>query len=236
MTRHVDDAAILYEIIAGDRISDRVEELPTPLKIGVDTTFFFHRLDSDVQDVIEKAIRDLEELGLERVDAQLPEVEHLGVCRNVIAFSEASSYHEKNLRARPEDYGTGTRELLRLGLCIRATEYLAAQRARREIIRRCKSAFERFDILVCPTAAAPAPSIDDDELSNGEELRTGLLRLCGPFNALGFPALSLPCGFTPSGLPVGLQIVARPFEETLLLKVGHAYERSHSWRDRHPKL
>jgi aspartyl-tRNA(Asn)/glutamyl-tRNA(Gln) amidotransferase subunit A len=213
-----------------------LEELPTSLKIGVETTFFFDRLDSGVHDVVEKAIRDLEEIGMVRVDIQLPEVEHLAVCRNVIAFAEASSYHEKDLRERPADYGAGTRELLRLGLCIRATDYLAAQRARREIIQRFESTFQRFDILVCPTAAAPAPKIEDDELSNGEELRAGLLRLCGPFNALGFPALSLPCGFTPSGLPVGLQLVARPFDEALLLKVAHAYERSRAWRDRHPPL
>lgn len=249
MTRSVVDTAILFEIIAGhdvndpssvrrgvDRVSDRLDELPSSLAMGIDTTFFFDRIDTDVQEVVEQAIRDFEDLGLERVDVQLPEVEHLGVCRNVIAFSEATSYHEKNLRERPDDYGPSVRELLRLGLCIRATEYLAAQRARREIIQRFKNAFRSFDILICPTAAAPAPKIDDDELSNGEELRSGLLRLCGPFNALGFPALSLPCGFARSGLPVGLQIVARPFDESLLLKVGHAYEHTHSWRDRHPKL
>jgi aspartyl-tRNA(Asn)/glutamyl-tRNA(Gln) amidotransferase subunit A len=247
IARSVEDTALLFEILAGhdvkdpssahrdvERVSDRLDELPSPLKMGIDTDFFFDRLDTEVQDVVEEAVRDLERLGLERIGVSLPQVEHLGVCRNVVAFSEASSYHEKNLRERPEDYGDNVRELLHLGLCIKATEYLASQRARRKIIQMFRDAFESFDILVCPTAAAPAPKIGVNELSNGEELRSGLLRLCGPFNALGFPALSLPCGFTRSGLPIGLQIVARPFEEPLLLKVGHAYERSHSWRDEHP--
>jgi aspartyl-tRNA(Asn)/glutamyl-tRNA(Gln) amidotransferase subunit A len=249
MTRSVEDAALLFEILAGrdvkdsssvartvEKVSDRLDELPSRLRMGIDTGVFFDRLDPEVKVAVETAIRDLERLGLERVDVALPEAEHLGVCRNVIAFSEASSYHEENIRHRPEDYGENVRELLHLGMFIRATEYLAAQRARREIVRLCREAFERFDVLVCPTAVAPAPKIGENVLSNGEDLRAGLLRLCGPFNALGFPALSLPCGFARSGLPLGLQIVAKPFEEPLLLKVGYAYERSHTWRDHHPHV
>jgi aspartyl-tRNA(Asn)/glutamyl-tRNA(Gln) amidotransferase subunit A len=249
MARTVQDAAILFEILAGhdvndpssvrrdvERVSDRLNESPSSLRMGIDTKFFFDRLDPEVREVVERAFIDLQRLGLERLDVHIPEAEHLALCRNVIMFSEASSYHEKNLKERPDDYGESVRELLRLGLLVRATEYLAAQRARRTIIRAFRSVLRSFDVLVCPTSAAAAPKIGEERLSNGEELRTGLLRLCAPFNALGFPALSLPCGFTRSGLPVGLQIVARPFEEPLLLKVGHAYERVHSWHDRHPNL
>lgn len=249
MTRSVEDAALLYEVLAGhdpkdpatsrrkvEKVSDRLGELPSGLKIGLQEEYFFEDLDVEVRELVQTATRDLEGLGMERVSISVPEVQYQSTCRNVISFAEATSYHEKNLRSSPEDYGDSTRELLQLGLAILATEYLAAQRARRRIVEAFRDAMQKVDILVGPTVPATAPRIGEETLSNGEELRAGLLRLTSPFNTVGFPAISVPCGFTRFGLPVGLQLVARPFEESLLLKVAHGYEVTHPWRDRHPEF
>jgi aspartyl-tRNA(Asn)/glutamyl-tRNA(Gln) amidotransferase subunit A len=249
MTRTVADAAALYEATAGyddadptssgrevDNVSEHLDEPPASLKVGLPREYFLEGNDPEVDALFQGAVKSLETLGMAPVQVSIPEVRHQFVCRNVISFAEATSYHEPNLRERPHDYGENTRDLLRLGLTIRATEYLSAQRARRRIVEAFKKAFQSIDVLVCPSSPAPAPRIEATSLSNGEELRAGLLRLTSPFNTVGFPAISVPCGYTSSGLPASLQIVARPFEESLLLKVAHAYECAHRWGDRRPDI
>jgi aspartyl-tRNA(Asn)/glutamyl-tRNA(Gln) amidotransferase subunit A len=249
MARNVQDVAILFDVLTGydpkdptsrkrklASVSSELDEIPAELLMAVHPGYFFEDLEPQVRKLVEAAVEDLEKLGLERIEVSIPEIEHQGTCRNVITFAEAASYHEASLRERPEDYGPATRELLELGLLVRATEYLSAQRARRRIVEAFTEAFQGFDVLVSPTVPVPAPRIGEELLGNGEKLRPGLLRLPTPFNTTGFPAISVPCGFTTEGLPVGLQLAARPFHEKRLLQVAYAYEKSHPWVDRHPNL
>ena len=238
MARTVEDAAVLYEAMAGEAV-----EAPEPagarplrdLKVGLHARHFFENLAPDVEASVRSALTELESLGASMVELDVPEIELQGACRNTIAFAEASCYHEKNIRTRPQDYGEDTRELLRLGLLIPATDYLAALRARRLIFGAFRKAFEAIDILAAPSTPAAAPPIGASVLENGEELRSGLLRLAGPFNTTGFPALSLPCGFTGNGLPIGLQLVGAPRRERLLLRVARAFEMQSS-PDRSPAV
>ncbi len=247
MARSVKDVAILFDVLAAydpkdptsrkrklAPVSSDLDGIPSGLLMAVHSGYFFEDLDPQVRKLVEAAVEDLEKLGLERVEVSIPEIEQQGTCRNVITLAEAASYHEPSLRERPEEYGPATRELLELGLLVRATEYLTAQRARRRIVEAFSEAFQGFDVLVSPTVPVPAPRIGEELLTNGEKLRPGLLRLPTPFNTTGFPAISVPCGFTSEGLPVGLQLAARPFHEKRLLQVAYAYERSHRWVDRHP--
>ena len=247
MGRTVKDVAILLDVLSGHdpkdptsrkselgSVTSEIDEIPSGLLMAVHRDYFFEDLEPQVLRLVDTAVEALEGLGLERVEASIPEIEHQGTCRNVITFAEAASYHEPLLRERPEDYGPATRELLELGLLVRATEYLTAQRARRRIVEAFREAFQGFDVLVSPTVPVPAPRIGEELLTNGEKLRPGLLRLPTPFNTTGFPAISVPCGFTSEGLPVGLQLAARPFHEKRLLQVAHAYEKSHPWAGRHP--
>ncbi len=249
MARNVKDVAILFDVLAGydpkdptsrkrklASVSSELDAIPAGLLMAVHPGYFFEDLEPQVRKLVEAAVEDLEKLGLERIEVSIPEIEHQGTCRDVIIFAEAASYHEPSLRESPEDYGPATRELLELGLLVRATEYLTAQRARRRIVEAFTEAFQGFDVLVSPTVPVPAPRIGEELLANGEKLRPGLLRLPTPFNTTGFPAISVPCGFTPEGLPVGLQLAARPFHEKRLLQVAYAYEKSHPWVDRHPGL
>ena len=241
MARTVEDVAILFDVLADPSAlarlgstSEGLANLPKGLSMGIHADYFYEDLDPEVRDLVDAAVRDLEKLGLERRATSIPEVRYQGTCRDVVLYVEAASCYEASIRERPEDFGEDTRELLRLGLLIRATEYLTAQRARRRVVHAFRAAFHEFDVLVTPTVPVPAPRIGEETLSNGEGLRPGLLRLVTPFNTVGFPALSLPCGFTKAGLPVGLQLAARPFHEKQLLRVAHAYERSHPWLDRRP--
>ena len=227
MARTVEDVALLYEAMSGEPVETRETAESSPLrglKVGLHQSYFFWNLSPAVEASVRAAITALESLGASIVEIDVPEIELQGACRNTIAFAEASCYHEKNIRTRPQDYGEDTRDLLRLGLLVPATDYLAALRARRIVFREFRKAFEAIDVLAAPSTPAPAPPIGAAVLDNGEELRSGLLRLAGPFNTCGFPALSLPCGFTESGLPIGLQLAAAPRRESLLLRVARAFE------------
>jgi len=233
MARTVDDVALLYEVLTGVAAS---AEAPGQLALGIHERYFFDNLAPDVEASVRAAITELERLGMKLVEVDIPEIELQTTCRNTIAFSEASSFHEDNVLARPEDYGADTLELLRLGLLIPATDYLAATRVRRPIVRAFRKAFQKIDMLVTPATVAAAPRIGDKTLDNGEELRSGLLRLASPFNTTGFPAVSLPCGFTEDGRPIGLQLAAAPNDEKRLLELARAYEQSQDWSRRAPVI
>ena len=233
MARTVDDVALLYEALTGTATSS---DAPEPLELGIHERYFFDNLAPDVEASVRAAIEELERLGMKLVEVDIPEIELQTTCRNAITFCEASSFHEDNVRARPEDFGADTLELLRLGLLIPASDYLAATRARRLIVRAFRKAFQKIDMLVTPATVAAAPRIGDTTLDNGEELRSGLLRLASPFNTTGFPAVSLPCGFTEDGRPIGLQLAAAPNDEIRLLELARAYEQSQDWSRRAPVI
>ncbi len=234
MARTVSDVAILYTVMADLSSAEPVGGSKVASRLGLHEKYFFENIDGEVEDAVRSAIEVLVGLGMEIVELDVPEIEIQGSCRNTITFAEASSFHEENLRRRPEDYGENTLELLQLGRLVPATDYLTALRARRKIVRAFEEAFSRIDVLVAPATVAAAPGIDETRLSNGEELRAGLLRMASPFNTTGFPSLSLPCGFTSDGRPIGLQLAAGPGKEALLLQVAQAYESSQGWGRRHP--
>jgi aspartyl-tRNA(Asn)/glutamyl-tRNA(Gln) amidotransferase subunit A len=234
MARGVEDVALLFEIMAGRKIGMQEGSGSTSLsgtRVGIHERHFFENLSPEVNEKVRAAITGMEQLGAELVELDIPEIELQAACRNAIAFAEASSYHEENIKTRPEEYGEDTRELLRLGLLIPATDYIAALRARRRIVRAFRKAFHAIDVLVTPATPAPAPPIGASHLENGEELRFGLIRLVGPFNATGFPALALPCGMSRDGRPLGLQMASSPGHEAELLRVALAFQESRSSSD-----
>jgi aspartyl-tRNA(Asn)/glutamyl-tRNA(Gln) amidotransferase subunit A len=236
IARSVEDAAILYEIAAGvdpgdpttsrravEPVSETLGAGLPQLRLGVPREYFFAGNTPEVDEAVRAAIDHLTGLGLEAREVSVPEVEFQSTCRNTITFVEAASYHQGFLGRRPQDYGADVREALRIGASLRATDYLAAQRARRAIAAAFRRAFESIDVLATPTTPAAAPRLEQTSLDNGESLRPGLLRLTSPFNTVGFPAISIPCGRTAAGLPVGLQLVARPWHEATLLRVAHRF-------------
>jgi aspartyl-tRNA(Asn)/glutamyl-tRNA(Gln) amidotransferase subunit A len=234
MARTVEDVALLYAVLTGGKIGARLDSL-RGVKLGLHQRYFFEAIAPEVEASVRTAIAGMVGLGAEIVEVDVPEIEKQAQCRNTIAFAEAASYHEENIKTRPEEYGELTRELLRRGLLISATEYLAAMRSREPIVEAFRRAFEGFDVLVTPATPAPAPDIQAKSLETGEELRSGLLRLASPFNTVGFPAISVPCGFTPDGRPIGLQLAAAPGNEARLLGVARAFEESRPMAERWPQ-
>jgi Asp-tRNA(Asn)/Glu-tRNA(Gln) amidotransferase A subunit family amidase len=156
-----------------------------------------------------------------------------------ILLAEATSIHEDDLRRRPEVYGDDTRLYLEEGTQIPATVYLKAQRVRRLMMDGFRRALERCDVLLVPATPLPAPPLGQAVVQVGgsdEALFHALARICSPLDMTGLPALSVPCGQSGGGLPIGLQIVGRPFDEATVLRAGHAYEQATEWHTRRPPL
>jgi aspartyl-tRNA(Asn)/glutamyl-tRNA(Gln) amidotransferase subunit A len=156
-----------------------------------------------------------------------------------ISLAEGAAAHEGWIRTRADFYGADVRERMRQGLLVPAVAYLKAQRLRALVMRDLEQVFRGVDVLVTPTSPITAPKLDSGPGEIGAPLgalRSTLRRLTLPFNITGSPAVSVPCGFSRDGLPIGLQLVSRPFDEARLLNLAHAYEQSTPWKDRHPTL
>jgi aspartyl-tRNA(Asn)/glutamyl-tRNA(Gln) amidotransferase subunit A len=253
MARTVRDAAVLLQALAGHDPRDPASSpAPVPdylagledgvrgLRVGLPRDFFFTRVDSEVADAVRGAARALEGLGAQVEEVPLPHATQIWTAGAAILYAEATAYHEAWLRSRPEDYGPLVRARLRVGAAILGADYLKAQRARALLVAEADRLFDRLDVLLTPTTPIAAPRQDESVVrwpdGTEEDVRGATLRFTRPFNLLGFPAASVPCGFTAGGLPLGLQIVARPFAEALVLRVAGAYEAAHGWGARRPAV
>ena len=157
---------------------------------------------------------------------KVPDIDALNVAARVILLAEASAIHEPFL-SRREDFGSDVLALLDQGRLVPATDYVNAQRIRKMLVAEFHALFSEIDCLFTPTTPTTAPLIGQQQVQLGGRLmdtRLAATRLVRGINALGFPALSMPCGTSHDGLPIGLQIVGRPFEERLLLALGQALE------------
>ena len=147
-----------------------------------------------------------------------------------------SAYHQPTLRSSPERYGRGTRAFLEAGQLVAAATYLNAQRARELVRQGFRQAFSACDVILAPALPATAGEFGARKVRVNEmeeDVTSAYIRLSIPANLSGLPALSLPCGFQ-AGLPLGLQILGRPFDERTVLRVGHAYQRVTDWHRRYP--
>jgi aspartyl-tRNA(Asn)/glutamyl-tRNA(Gln) amidotransferase subunit A len=183
----------------------------------------------------------LKEEGAEVVDVELPRAT-MEMYRT-IQMPEATLAHIEQgwLSERLDAYTEITRERLQQGQHIPAIDYLQAQHQRRVFSSGMRSVMQRVDALVLPTLPIPAIPIDQagqDITIDGvtENATVALLRLTMPFNLAGLPAISFPCGFTAGGLPVGLQAVGKPFEESMVLRIAHAYQQLTDWHRREPGI
>ena len=244
LTRSAADAALVLETIAGfdpadptsgDRpVPDYVSALAQPvrgLRVGVVRREFEEHLHPEVRDAALAAVDVLRDLGLEVVDVEPPPFEHAVLALLTILFVEAASIHRPWMEERPEGYSAAVLERLRMGALIPGVDYLHAQRARRMFRDGIARVFEHVDVLVTPTS--PTAAHDFSEEVPGRDF-TPYVRRTGPFNLTGYPAISIPCGFSTDGLPLGLQIVARYFAEDVMFRVADAYQRVTDWHRRRP--
>jgi aspartyl-tRNA(Asn)/glutamyl-tRNA(Gln) amidotransferase subunit A len=150
-----------------------------------------------------------------------------------MTVSDAAAFHQKRLESSPEGFGDDVRERLKAGAAFTSTEYILARHTQSLLRHQYNRFFDDFDILLTPTTPVAAPPIDGPD---AVEQATRLTRFTAPFNITGFPALSIPCGFTEGGLPIGLQIVSRPWSEAAVLQAGYAYEQATEWHKQKPAI
>jgi len=246
IARTVYDAAALLQAIAGFDPEDKnsadrpvpdyvagLEEKLRPMRIGVPRNFFYEDLDSEVAAAVEKALDVLRNLGNNMFEVNLS----VPTDRSLQA-AEAFQLHRENIESTPQLYQPATLNRLRSGENISPEQLEAAHREQRALREEIQKAFLQFDFLVTPAVPIPAPAIDDLKI-NPALLRPReliLLRNTRPFNVWGLPAISVPCGFSRSGLPIGLQIAGPAWSEAALLRLAHAYEQATDWHKRTPEL
>jgi len=250
LTRTVADAAIALQALAGFDPADPASSRQAVsnfskgltagvkgLRLGVPREFFWDEVDPEVAGAVRKAVAVLAGLGASVREVRWPMVAEARALSFLIMGAEAFSVHERWLKERPEEYGPDVRQRLAQGATILAADYLRAQRLRREFIGSLDAVFENCDVLLIPTVPVAAPRLDESTIhwpTQTESMTAALTRFTRPFNLTGTPALSVPCGFTAGGLPIGLQIAGRAFAEATVLRVGHAYEQASGFAGRRP--
>jgi aspartyl-tRNA(Asn)/glutamyl-tRNA(Gln) amidotransferase subunit A len=246
LTRTVRDTALVMDAIAGyDRADPASVDVPVPdftaeldagvsgLTIGVPTNYYTDRVDPEVAQAVSAATALLEAQGARLREVTIPLAEYIPPTEWAIMLPEASAYHQGMLREKADLYGDDVRLYLEAGELVLATDYIKALRARTLIQQAWREMFESIDVLIAPTLPTPAFHVDNPQITwpdgSTEAATDAYVRLSAPANVTGLPALSVPCGFTTGGMPIGMQILGRPFSEPTLLTVGQAYESATDW-------
>jgi len=252
MARSVEDCALAMNAIAGYDPNDPTSmDAPVPdysrtltgeirgLRIGVPKEYFEIPIDSRVKEQFWKAMGRLGELGAVISEVSWPMFRDSMAIASTIQMSEATAYHSDLIKAHGPRIYPPVRLRLEAGFFISAIDYIQAQRARALFYHQSLRLFEKVDLLAGPTVPVTAFKIGLDKVKVGQA-NVGAISLLTqytrPFNLNGFPAITLPCGFSDDGLPIGLQLAGRPFEEEMVLRLAHAYEASTDWHLRRPRI
>ena len=252
LARNVTDVCILLQAIAG-KYPKHVAALNQPdyrklgkssmrrVRLGWPKHYFFERVDREVREAIDTARKCFQSLGAQIEEVSFPNLGDSVASGTNIAIAEATRYHESQgyYPARADEYGEDVRQRLQQGHELRATEYLRGVAAKAECVREFEAAFQKVDAILAPATAIPAPLVGQNETTIGSEtetVRSALVRLNRPANITGHPAISIPCGFTRAGLPIGLQLIGPRWVEARLLAVAFAYEQATEWHTLRPAL
>jgi aspartyl-tRNA(Asn)/glutamyl-tRNA(Gln) amidotransferase subunit A len=243
MTRTVRDAALMLQVMAGHDPRDPAsKDLPVPdylaeldsgvrnLRIGVPRPHFFEQCTAATLSAIDETIATLRGLGALIEDCELPHASDVAAAGRMIVIAEATAYHAERIRSHPDLFSPGFILATEAGSKLTAVQYVQAQRTREVITQAFTETISRFDALIMPTTPVPAGKASED-VPALTWLRS---RNTFPFNLTGSPAISLPCGFDDDGMPIGLQIVGRPFDEATVLRVANAYEQASRWHTKRP--
>ena len=251
LARTVEDAALVLNAIAGhdprdlcsanEPVPDFAARLGAGLRgvgLGVPRPYFYEQLDPEVAAAVEAAIGVLRDLGASVEELSFPSAPLGLVLFPFISRPEAASFQERLLRTRADEYGD-VRPQVELGEVVLATDYLRAQRLRTAMRQELEGLLGRVDALVTPTTRSVAHPIGRPFAEVAGQPATPFTLWVGltvPFDLTGSPAISVPCGFSTDGLPIGLQLVGRAWDEATILRIAAAYERATPWHERHPPL
>ena len=255
LTRSVRDSALVLQAIAGydpldpstvpvpvDDYSLVLERGARGLTMGIPSNYYFDLLDPEVEAAVRRAIAALEELGIASREVSVPSMQYAGALR-FSSMSDSVVTHERLIASNRDDYSPDTLYRALAGQFVLGRDYSKALKVQRLIKEEHARVLQDVDFLVTPTTPLPAPRIDADTITvDGEEQKvrgpgSGLIsRNTSPMNSTGFPAITVPCGFSEAGLPIGLQFIGRPWEEGALFRIAQAYEDVSPSRGQSPRL
>jgi aspartyl-tRNA(Asn)/glutamyl-tRNA(Gln) amidotransferase subunit A len=243
MARTVADCALLLRAMAGpDPLDPTASVRAVPdytagigagvrgLTLGVPAQHFYEQLDPEIDRVVRAALKRFEELGARLESVDLPRAAETNPAGRVLIAGEAFGLHAPRMRRRWAEYGRRARQRIAAGLFYTAAEYQQAAQIRALWCRELSQALSQVDAIVAPTMPCPAFTLEVEAAGPPPNVS----RFTIPFNLTGHPALSVPCGFTAGGLPVGLQLIGKAFAEGILFRIGHAYEKHTEWHRRRP--
>jgi amidase len=253
MTRTVEDAAIMFEAMAGSDPHDPTS-LPDPvpsvraalgrgiagLRVGFDRRYATDNVDPDVATAMNDVLAELTRLGATVVTVNMPDVGQVGRAWLDLCAVEALAANAKTFPSRASEYGPGLRALLESGQRVTPAALAAAAKVRSEVSASLERMLNGVDCLVCPSMANAArvkeadPYDEETEALWSRQVRNDIHTQ--PFNFGGSPTLSVPCGFSADGLPLSVQFVGRRLSESVLCRIGHAYERVTNWHLKHPAV
>jgi aspartyl-tRNA(Asn)/glutamyl-tRNA(Gln) amidotransferase subunit A len=255
LARTVEDNALMLSIIAGydplDPVSaqgsiGRYSAAATQgrtaslkgLRLGIPVGFFDEHLDAGVAALLAEAASAYRKLGAEVVEVKMPDLDALNAAGILLTWGDVISIHGDAMRERSGEYSLQTRGRIEISLAASAQDYIDAQRCRSHALREfAGTVFSECDALLAPVLSFPVPKLSEVDVSGGPNMMRILdefTRMMRPINVLGLPSLALPCGFTDNGLPCGMQLIGRPFAESLLYRLGAAYQGATDWHQRIP--
>jgi len=250
MTRTVADSALMLGAMAGyDPADPSTSVLPVPnylaaltgdvkgLRVGLLRSFFLDGAAPAVRAAVEAAAATLAAVGAVVDEVKLERVGLAGAGSLAVVGVEALAYHAELLRTRAAEYDPDVARRLRVGAFIGGVHYVRAQQVRALVRDEVDAALARRDVLLAPSTPIAAPAVDERQATLGDgpaDVRTALLRFTRPFNFSGHPACAVPCGFTEGGLPIGMQLIGRPFDEATVLRAADAFQRLTDFHTRHP--
>jgi aspartyl-tRNA(Asn)/glutamyl-tRNA(Gln) amidotransferase subunit A len=251
LARTAGDCALLLGLMAGADANDptavsgplpdymaATRESIKGLKVGVPAAFYVDDLDPEVARILDETMAVLKREGADIVQVELPDQRQLTAACQLVLAVEAAAFHKRWLIERPQDYGPQVLMRLQNGLAIPGVSYLEALRWRGPALAAYLAAVAGVDAVIAPVAPVAAPTLAESDVGNSpdaESVIQRLTRFTRPINYLGLPSLAIPSGFTKTGLPVGMQVIGRSFDEAMLLRIGAAFQRATDFHDRIPQ-
>ncbi|HSK89116.1 MAG TPA: amidase, partial [Anaerolineales bacterium] len=246
LTRSVRDAALMLQIMAiydpldpasvkmltGDYLGHLSDDVKGR-KIALGTGDFIEAADPEILKAVREAAKIFESLGCKVQEVDVSWLKEAALANKLMTQSDGAAVHRERLKEHPERFGDDIRRRLEDGANTPLADYILARRTQAEVKKKFEQFFETYDFLLTPTTPIAAPTIEGHD---AVEQAGRLTRFTAPFNLAGLPALSLPCGFTKDGLPIGLQIVSRAWGEFKVLNIGHAFEQATEWHKRTPAI
>ncbi len=242
LTRSVEDAALMLQVMGGyDELdptsvktlpgdySSHLKDSMNGRKVALAVGKFMEEADPEILEATLQAAQVLADQGAQVTEVNVDFLKEGALANALMTQADGAAFHRERLKEHPDWFGVDVRQRLESGAAFTSSEYSLARRTQAEVKRMCEVLFNEYEVLILPTTPIAAPVLAGED---AVERARQLTRFTAPFNLTGMPALSIPCGFTKNGLPIGLQIASRAWNETSVLRTGYAFQSVTDWHTR----